>query len=93
VSPNPGGSGYGGTFAARPELHNARGLSSTIVPKFITLPGGREPDRNPGPKPKGPVALPGSESYNYAIGIVSLPGRNGLVLGIALVIKFPSWVH
>ncbi len=89
-APDPGGSGYGGTFAARSEPPNARGLSSSIVPKQISLPGGHEPDPHPGRGPK-PAILLGSESYNYAVSILSLPGRNGLDLNLTAYYSSRTW--
>jgi hypothetical protein len=89
--PDPGGSGYSGTFAARAELPNARGVSSSIVPKHIGLPGG---SHGPEPRPKPaiePVVLPGSESYNRAMPILSLPGRNGLDLHLTLHYSSRVW--
>lgn len=89
--PDPGGSGYGGTFAARPELYNARGSSSSIVPKHIGLtPGSHGLDPRPGPKSSS-VILPGSESYNYVVPILSLPGRNGLDLSLTLYYSSRVW--
>ncbi|MCI0423166.1 MAG: hypothetical protein L0312_28735, partial [Acidobacteria bacterium] len=35
--------------------------------------------------------MPGSESYNYAVPILSLPGRNGLDLNLALFYNSRVW--
>jgi hypothetical protein len=80
-SPDPGSSTYAATVAARPGLPNARGLSSSIVP--------RVPRSNS--DAGAPQVLAGSESYNYAIPILSLPGRNGLDLNLTLYYNSRIW--
>ncbi len=82
-SPDPGSGTYAGTVAARPKLPNARGFSNTLAP--------HDPRRSPGPKPEEADDLPGSESYNYAAGILSLPGRNGLDLNLTLYYNSRIW--
>jgi len=72
-SPDPDSGTYAVTIAARPKLPNARGLASTMVP--------REPRRH---ADSAMSVLLGSESYNYAVRILNLPGRNSLDLNLAL---------
>jgi RHS repeat-associated protein len=74
--PNPGSPNYGGAVAARPKPLNARGFSSSI--QAIA----------------GPEQVPmviGSQSYNYAIPILSLPGRAGLDLNLNLFYNSRIW--
>ncbi len=81
--PDPDSGTYGPTVAARPELPNARGFSSSIVPKAAP----------PGPKTTEAVALPGSESYNYTIPILRLPGRNGFDLNLTAYYSSRVWTR
>jgi hypothetical protein len=60
-SPNPNDPGYGGLLASRVMKQNARGTHNTTV----AMVGGHL---------KVPM-IPGSQSYNKAIPILSLPGR------------------
>lgn len=88
--PDPGSPSYGGTMQARPLPHNSRGFSISIDPP---APGGPRPKPPaPGPLPAPPPdVLPGSESYNYAIPILYLPGRNGLDLNLTLYYNSRVW--
>ncbi len=67
---------YGGLLAARPMKQNARGSQNPMM----VLPG------SPGLVPR----LPGSQSYNKAIPILSLPGR-GLDLNLTLYYNSRIW--
>jgi len=75
-APDPGGSTYAGVVAARPKLLNARGFSSPIQ---VTA----------GPQQVPMVA--GSQSYNYVIPILSLPGRAGMDLNLNLHYNSCVW--
>src|ERR1041385_5435950 len=75
-SPDPGSSSYAGAVAARPKLLNARGHSSVIQAT-----GGPE---------QVPMVI-GSESYNYVIPILSLPGRAGMDLNLNLYYNSRVW--
>lgn len=76
--PDPSSPSYAGTFQARPKSHNARGQSS-----LLAQPAPASATTSP--------TLPGSESYNYAIPILSLPGRNGLDLNLTLFYNSRVW--
>src|SRR5579859_838401 len=75
-SPDPSSPNYAGAVAARPKVINARGSSSTI-------------QANAGPG-QAPMVI-GSESYNYVIPILSLPGRAGLDLNLNLYYNSRVW--
>jgi RHS repeat-associated protein len=75
-APDPNGSTYGGTVAARPKLLNARGASSPI-------------QATGGPQ-QVPMIL-GSQSYNYVVPILSLPGRAGMDLNLNLYYNSRVW--
>jgi RHS repeat-associated protein len=67
---------YSGATAARPKLLNARGFSSTVQAVA------------------GPQQVPmivGSQSYNYVIPIVNLPGRAGMDLNLNLYYNSRVW--
>jgi hypothetical protein len=66
--PDPTDPSYGGLLAARVKKQNARGTHNTLV---AMAKGSSQP------------SLPGSQSYNKAIPILSLPGR-GLDLNLTL---------
>lgn len=77
--PNPQSPTYtGGTIQARPQSRNLRGQGSVLAPTVAA--GGGEA-----------TITVGSESYNYAIPILSLPGRNGLDLNLALFYSSRVW--
>jgi RHS repeat-associated protein len=80
--PDPVSTTYTATRAARPALENARGASNTTSP-----PRGPYPIDPPVPK----RIVVGSESYNYAIPVLSLPGRNGLDLNLTLFYNSRLW--
>src|SRR5215468_3210683 len=71
--PDPSSSNYGGARAARPKRQNARGYSSGIFPGAATT-AARTLAGN------ASQTLAGSQSYDYTIAILSLPGRNGFDL-------------
>jgi RHS repeat-associated protein len=74
-----GAPSYAGAAAARGKMLNARGSSSPIVAKTLRIP---EP---------GPQTVIGSQSYNYAIPILNLPGRAGLDLTLNLYYNSRVW--
>jgi len=79
--PDPTSGSYSATYAVRPQSKNARAGSSILSrPTPIPLPDGHLPP-----------PLPGSESYSYAIPIVSLPGRNGLDVNLTLFYNSAVW--
>jgi RHS repeat-associated protein len=75
-APDPSGSTYGGAVAARPKLLNARGASSPV-------------QATGGPQ-QVPMVL-GSQSYNYVVPILSLPGRAGMDLNLNLYYNSRVW--
>lgn len=75
-SPDPTSASYAGAVAARPKMLNARGLSSPIQAAA-------------GPQ-QVPMTL-GSESYNYVIPILGLPGRAGMDLNLNLYYNSRVW--
>jgi RHS repeat-associated protein len=75
-TPDPTGTTYPGAVAARPKLLNARGFSSPV-------------QVNGGPQ-QVPMVL-GSQSYNYVIPILSLPGRAGMDLNLNLYYNSRVW--
>lgn len=77
-TPDPASSTIGGARAARPRLLNARGSSNPLAPVFL------------GP-PATPPELPGSQSYNYIVPVLSLPGRAGMDLNLNLYYNSRVW--
>ena len=75
-TPDPNAPNYGGAAAARPKLLNARGFSSP----FQAIAG-----------PKLVPMIVGSQSYNYVIPILSLPGRAGMDLNLNLYYNSRVW--
>jgi hypothetical protein len=71
--PNPNGGGYSNTLQVRTAAYNARGQRTPVS----------QPAANSRVAP-AVSALPGSQSYNQAIPILSLPGRNGLDVNLVL---------
>lgn len=82
-TPNPGSNGYGSTIAAMSMPSNLRGGGSV----YDAVATGSEMTAA-GRKTK---TQPGSESYTYAIPIVSLPGRAGLDLNLTLHYNSRIW--
>ena len=78
--PDPQAPGYGNTLQARTKAYNARGMRTPVA----------RPAANSQVAP-AVSALPGSESYNYAIPIVNLPGRNGLDVNLVLYYNSRVW--
>jgi RHS repeat-associated protein len=99
-SPNPGSSTYGTTIAASTQPINGRGTSSPFSPEAFRI-GPRCGSPHPGPKPRGPVSAGDlltcatvngtSQSVNYAIPILNLPGRDGLDLNLTLYYEGHLW--
>ena len=84
--PDPGSGGYGSVAAARSRLLNARGYASSIAPKAAPL------------SMQASVAFSnanltniGSQSFNYAIPVLSLSGRAGLDLNLTLYYNSRVW--
>jgi RHS repeat-associated protein len=74
-----GSSSYGGAAVARAKLLNARGSSSPIVVKTKPL------------KVPRTETVVGSQSYNYVIPILNLPGRAGMDLSLNLYYNSRIW--
>jgi RHS repeat-associated protein len=70
---------YGGAAAARGKLLNARGSSNPLVTTTL-----------PKRVPKAQTII-GSQSYNYVIPILSIPGRAGLDLNLNLYYNSRIW--
>jgi RHS repeat-associated protein len=68
---------YGSTYTVRPQPKNGRAGGSVITHSMTA--------------PADTKTLPGSSSYGYTIPIVSLPGRNGLDLNLALFYNSAIW--
>jgi hypothetical protein len=75
-APNPSSSSYAGTVAARPKVLNARGYSSPVVARASLHAAAAIASSD--------TTVIGSQSYNYTIPILALPGRagNNLVLNL-----------
>jgi hypothetical protein len=82
-TPDPAAPSYPGAALARGKLLNARGLSSPIVAKA--------PLRASAGAASSDVALVGSQSYNYVIPILTLPGRAGMDLTLNLYYNSRVW--
>lgn len=98
--------GYSATFAARVAPQNARGYKGPyVIPargsvKRFTAPSTANPKKNSASgksqRARNAVtattsALPGSRSYNYAIPLLALPGRNGLNVNLTLYYNSNVW--
>ena len=79
--PDPTSATYASTALVRTALVNERGSSSKVV-AIRPLTG------EPGVSAQDVI---GSESYNYAIPILNLPGRNGLNLNLTLYYNSHVW--
>jgi RHS repeat-associated protein len=82
--PDPTDTSYGTAAAARSTVHNARGYSSPIVARMATV----RPTANSAPAPQTVV---GSQSYNYAIPILTLAGRADMDLVLNLYYNSGIW--
>src|SRR5258708_2689590 len=82
-TPDPTSSSYPGAVVARGKILNARGYGNRLVAKAPLRAGGMS--RN------GDETVVGSQSYNYAIPILSLPGRGGLDLNLNLYYNSRVW--
>jgi RHS repeat-associated protein len=72
---------YAATYSVRPQSKNVRANGTVLAPRAAVTPNSSS----------SAAALPGSESYSYAIPIVSLPGRNGLDVNLALFYNSAVW--
>jgi hypothetical protein len=79
--PNPASTEYGGAVVARGKFYNARGNSI-----FASRAAG-----GPATMLLADDELAGSESYSYAVPVLSLPGRNGLDVNLALQYNSRVW--
>ena len=77
--PDPSGSNYSNTVAARPRLNNVRGETVRHASMHAEA--------------EAAVVEPtgGSDSYNDAISLLHLPGRNGLDLDLTLYYNSRVW--
>jgi RHS repeat-associated protein len=78
-TPNINNSSYGGAAAARSKILNARGSRSPIVATT-----------GPAKVPRTQTVI-GSQSYNYVIPILSIPGRTGMDLNLNLYYNSRVW--
>ena len=83
--PNPGDPSYGGAVEARTAPLNARGTSSPLIAR-VTPSFGKLPLEVPRTE-----TVIGSQSYSYAIPIVSWPGRAGKDLVLNLYYNSRVW--
>jgi hypothetical protein len=81
--PDPNGSSYGGVVAARPMPLNARGQSSATTPLLKK--------KAVDPTWGNMSVVVGSQSYNYTIPDLHLPGRNGMDLTLNLYYNARVW--
>src|SRR5262249_39536802 len=79
----PAAPSYPGAAVARGKPLNARGYSSPTVAKA--------PLRAAAASASSDTTLPGSQSYNYTIPILSLPGRAGMDLTLNLYYNSRIW--
>jgi YD repeat-containing protein len=82
-TPDPGSSFYAGATAARAKMLNARGYSSPIVAKASV--------RTSTGATSSSVTVVGSQSYNYSIPILKMPGRAGMDLTLNLYYNSRLW--
>ncbi len=78
-TPNMGSPSYAGAAAARAKMLNARGSLNPLAAKTLPL-----------KVPKIATVI-GSQSYNYTIPILSIPGRAGLDLNLNLYYNSRIW--
>ncbi len=82
-TPDPNSSSYAGAAVARAKMQNARGYSSPIVAK-APLPAAAAGAAST-------TTVIGSQSYNYAIPILRMPGRAGMDLVLNLYYNSRIW--
>jgi RHS repeat-associated protein len=82
-TPDTGSSSYAGAAAARVKMRNARGYSSPIVARASIRANAAASSTN--------QTVVGSQSYNYAIPILRLPGRAGMDLVLNLYYNSRVW--
>jgi RHS repeat-associated protein len=82
-SPDPSGGGYDSTVLSMTKTQNMRGNGSIFAQPAAST---RRTEVL-----ASAAVLPGSESYNYTIPVLSLPGRNGLDLNLALYYNSRVW--
>src|SRR5258708_6967553 len=82
-TPDPGSGSYAGAVAARAKILNARGYSSPLVAKA--------PLRAAAGAASSSDTVIGSQSYNYAIPILRMPGRAGMDLVLNLYYNSRVW--
>lgn len=75
--PDPTSSTFASVTGSRPKLQHARAVTQPIAPKRTIA---------------GSTQLLGSQSYSYAVPILSLPGRNGLDLNLTLYYNSQVWL-
>jgi RHS repeat-associated protein len=81
--PDPGSGSYQANIGSRPKLNNARGRSNRRAPHVPILGAGQLSGTT--------EAVPGSQSYNWSQGLISLPGRAGLDLNLVLSYNSRVW--
>ena len=79
-TPDPGSGGYSGAVGDRTLPRNGRGTLSVRFPVMQT-----------GPATADTIDNLGSQSYNHAIPILHLPGRNGMDLNLVLYYNSHVW--
>lgn len=84
-TPDTSSSTYPGAATARVKMLNARGNSSPIVPRY------QSNTTTPPHTPPQPVTLIGSQSFNYTVPILRMPGRAGMDLILNLYYNSRIW--
>ena len=91
-APDPGGAGYDNTVDAMTQIQNTRGTETVYAPETA---GSqllwRTFSSSQSAAPSRSRIVAGSSTYSYSIPIVSLPGRNGLDLNLALHYNSAIW--
>ena len=91
-SPDPTSPGYDGTVLSMTDVPNLRGHNSVSAPPAAGSSVNVSSANGVGSSAKSSAnVIPGSQSYNYVVPIVSLPGRNGLDLNLALYYNSRIW--
>jgi RHS repeat-associated protein len=81
-TPDTTSGSYAGVVAARGALNNVRGYSNPLMARAV---------HDTGPGGSLTVTVIGSQSYNYTIPILHLPGRSGLDLDLNLFYNSRVW--